>query len=120
MVKKKNKIVAKENKLYILPSLNSDMRKYISKFKVDMMEHVVSSIKFAVENKLPIVEVFQFKNTPFVVVINEQEFMSNLSHIRNYYMENEIYELCPRVEKLYETLKKNEKENLDSKRFNDN
>ena len=46
--------------------------------------------------------------------------MSNLSHIRNYYMENEIYELCPRVEKLYETLKKNEKENLDSKRFNDN
>lgn len=114
MVKKKNRATSqmKENELYILPSPNEEMRTFVSKFKVDMMEHVVSSIKFAVENKLPIVEVFQFKNSPFVVTINEREFEPNLSHIRQYYMEHEIYELCPRVEQLQEILKRklNEKE----------
>ena len=103
-----------ENELYILPSPNAEMRKFVSKFKVDMMEHVVSSIKFAVENKLPIVEVFQFKDSPFVVTINDKEFEPNLSHIRKYYMENEMYELCTRVDALCETLKrKNEKEKPD-------
>ena len=96
--------------LYILPSDNNKMREFVTKFKVDMMEHVVSNIKFAVENKLPIVEIFQFKDSPFVVTINEQEFEPNLSHIRQYYMNHEMYELCLRVEKLYNTLKrKNEK-----------
>lgn len=115
MVKKNRKTTAmKENELYILPSPNEEMRKFVTKFKVDMMEHVVSSIKFAVDNKLPIVEVFQFKDSPFVVTINDREFMPNLSHIRQYYMENEMYELCPRVEKLCETLKTHEKEKPDS------
>ena len=50
-----------ELEFYILPSDNNEMRKFLSKFKVDMMEHVISNIKFAVENKLPIVEVFQIQ-----------------------------------------------------------
>jgi len=102
----------KENELYIIPSPNEEMRVFVNKFKVDMMEHVVSSIKFAVENKLPIVEVFQFKNSPFVVTINEKEFDANLTHIGKYYKDHQIFELCPRVEQLREVLKrkKNEKE----------
>jgi hypothetical protein len=108
-MKKKNKNIEAEG--YILPSNNDEMRKFISKFKVDMMEKVVSSIKFAVENKLSLIEVFQFKGTPFVVTINKDEFMLNLSHIHQFYMNNEMYELCQRVEVLCETLKKNEKEN---------
>ena len=116
MVKKNNgTAVMNENELYVLPSPNDEMRKFVTKFKVDMMEHVVSSIKFAVENKLPIVEVFQFKNSPFVVTINDREFEPNLSHIRKYYMEHEMYELCSIVEALCETLKrKNEKENIEA------
>jgi hypothetical protein len=115
MVKKrKAATIQLDNELYILPSLTDEMRNFVSKFKVDMMEHVIQSIKFAVEHKLPMVEVFQFKNSPFVVTINEKEFMPNLSNIRQYYMEHEMYELCPKVEALCETLKKNEKENPDS------
>ena len=110
----RRKPIAVENELYILPSANDKMREFVTKFKIDMMEHVVGSIKFAVENKIPIVEVFQFKDSPFVVTINEKEFMPNLSHIRQYYMEQEMYELCPRVEKLCETLKTHEKEKPDS------
>lgn len=109
MRKKKAVIV---NETYIIPSSNDEMRSFVKKFKVDMMENVVSSIKFAIENKLQIVEVFQFKNSPFVVTINENEFIPNLSHIRKYYSDNEMFELCPRIEKLLEILKRkmNEKE----------
>ena len=107
-MKNKNKNI--EAEIYILPSNNDEMRNFTSKFKVDMMEHVVSNIKFAVENKLSLVEVFQFKGTPFVVTINKSEFIPNLSHIHKFYVDNELFELCKRVEVLCETLKQNEKE----------
>jgi hypothetical protein len=108
---KKSKENMKENESYILPSNNEEMRSFISKFKLDMMESIVSSIKFAIENKLNIVEIFQFKNSPFVVTVSEHEFDLNLEHIHKFYVENEIYELCPKVEKLRQLLKnKNEKE----------
>jgi len=113
MVKKRKRASLKlENERYIVPSSNEEMKTFVGKFKIDMMEHVVSSIKFAVENKLPIVEVFQFKNSPFVVTITEKEFDVNLRHIISYYRENEIYELCPRIEQLREIIKQktNEKE----------
>ena len=89
------------------------MRDFANKFRVDMMEHVVSSIKFAIDNRLSLVEVFQFKNSPFVVTINKSEFDINLSHISKYYKEHEMFELIPRIEQLRETLNKktDEKEN---------
>lgn len=71
-----------------------------------MMEHIVSSIQFAVEHKLPIVEVFQFKNSPFVVTIAKKEFEPNLEHINKFYMEHELYELCPKIEGLRQLLKR--------------
>ena len=115
MVKKKKANTTNENEVYILPSFMDDMKTFIAKFKVDMMEHVVSSIKFAVEHKLPIVEVFQFKNSPFVITITEKEYGVNLEHINKFYKDNQIYELCPKVELLQEILKHktNEKEKPD-------
>lgn len=114
MVKKIQRArIIQENEVYILPSSNEEMRKFVTKFKVDMMQHIIQSIKFALENKLPIVEVFTFKNSPFVVTINEGEFDANLTHISKYFKEQEIFELCTEVDKLKEILKRknNEKEN---------
>ena len=106
MVNKKKKATVKsENELYILPSPNDEMRSFVNKFKVDMMEHIVNSIKYAVDNKLTIVEVFQFKNSPFIVTIAEKEFDTNLNHIHKFCMENEVYELCPKIEQLQQILK---------------
>lgn len=119
MVNKKKKATVKsENELYILPSPNDEMRSFVNKFKVDMMEHVVNSIRYAVNNKLPIVEVFQFKNSPFIVTIAEKEFDINLNHILEFCMENEVYELCPKIEQLQKILKykTDEKEKPDKKR----
>lgn len=106
MVKKTKKATMKENESYVLPSSSDEMRSFISKFQIDMMEHIVSSIKFAMENKLELVEVFQFKNSPFVVTITEREYDLNLDHINKYYSKKELYELCPKVEQLRELLKK--------------
>lgn len=106
MVKNKIRAKAEENESYILPSENDGMVKFVNNFKIDMMEHIVSSIEFALKNKLPIIEVFQFKNSPFVITINEEEFDSNLTHIEKFYTENKIDELCPRIKNLKEILNK--------------
>jgi hypothetical protein len=107
MKKKRNLI---ENESYILPSDNEGLKIFIEKYKIDMMENVVSSIEYAIENKLPIIEVFQFKNSQFVVTISEKEFVSNLDNIFQCYMQGEVYELCPRVVKLQNILKRNPNE----------
>lgn len=116
MVKKITSSKLNDNELYILPSSNDKMREFINKFKVDMMEHVVTSIKFAIDHKLPIVEVFQFANSPYVVTIAKKEFVTNLEHIRKYYKKNNIDELCNRIDELFKLMKHkpDEKENTDS------
>lgn len=115
MVNKKKKANMKlENELYIIPSINDDMISFVNKFKIDMMDHVINSINYAVKNKLAIVEVFQFKNSPFIITIAEKEFETNLNHIHKFCMENEIYELCQKIEQLQQKLKYKTDEKKDS------
>lgn len=102
----RKKVSMKENPTYVLPSINEELEKFVSKYKLDIMEQVVSSIEYAIEYKLPITEVFQFKNSQFVVTISEKEFEPNLDNIYKHYMEDEIYELCPRVIRLQNLLKR--------------
>lgn len=104
--KRKRANLILENESYILPSLNDEMREFVSKFKIDMMEHIINSIKYAIDNKLSIIEVFQFKNSPFVITISEKEFDTNLEHIHKFLMDNQIYELCKKIKQLQEILKK--------------
>lgn len=83
-----------------LPSDYEDMERYIEMNKVILMEKVVSSISYAVEHDLPNVEVFKFKNSDFIVVLERNMFINNLDNIYDYYIQNEIYECCGRVIKL--------------------
>ena len=82
---------------YSLPSDNDDLRRFIDSKKADMMEQAVSSIAYAIDNKLSFVEIFQFKNSDFVVMLSDNDFLPNLEHIYDYYIENEMYEFCGRV-----------------------
>lgn len=116
MAKKKSYI--KENSSYILPSANEELETFIINNKLDMMEQVVSSIEYAVNNKLQMVEVFQFKDSKFVITISEKEFESNLDGIYSFYMEDEVYELCSRVSKLQELLKRKNDEKQKAIPFN--
>jgi hypothetical protein len=99
-------------KQYQLPSEDNDLKKFIDVKKVDMMEQTVSSIEFALDNNLPIVEIFQFHNSEFVVMLSDKDFLPNLEHIYDYYIQNEMYEFCSRVvdlkKRLGTTVKLNE------------
>lgn len=103
----KTKITTQENDPYVLPSDNKELQTFIDKYKVDMTEQVVSSIEFAIKNKLPIIEIFQFKDSKFVVTVSPKEFDINLEAIYKFYLDSEHYELCDRVVKLREKLNKN-------------
>ncbi len=83
--------------LYVLPSDNNELQSFAKKFKDDIMEHVVDSIEFAVKYELPFVEVFQFKNSDFVITLSEKDYLTNLDNVYSYYMKKEIYECCSRI-----------------------
>lgn len=89
---------------YILPSENAELEFFIKQFKVEMMEQVVSSIEHAIKNQLPLIEIFQFKNSDFVITVSDKDYLPNLDNIFNYYMSHEVYEHCPRVIELQKTL----------------
>ncbi len=111
-VKKVTKEVIKNNVLS-LPSDNTEMEKFIIKNKTYLTEQALSSIEFGIKYNLPFVEVFKFNDSDFVITVNKEDFLLNVDHIYNFYLETENYELCPRVVKLQTVLKNlnlNEKE----------
>jgi hypothetical protein len=92
-------------KPYLLPSEFSEMDKFIENNKTIMTEQVISSIEYALEKKLQVVEVFKFKKSNFVITMSYETFQQNLENVYNYYIEMEKYELCGRVKKLEDKLK---------------
>lgn len=90
---------------YVLPSDNKELATFTLKNKRAMMEQVICSIEYAVSKKLELVEVFQFKNTDFVITISEKDYLINLDTIFSFYMKSETYENCPRIVELQNSIK---------------
>jgi hypothetical protein len=91
--------------VYILPSDAKELQNFSKKFKVDMMKQVVKIIDFAVKHNLPLIEVFQFKNSDFVITLAEKDYLSNLENAYKYFLDNEVYENCSEVIRLQSILK---------------
>lgn len=100
------KNVTKNIDTYVLPSNNTEMETFINNNKIDIMEHIVSSIDSAVKNKSDTIVIFEFYNSPYIVTISNDDFKDNLSNILNYYKKNELYELCSRIENILNNLHK--------------
>ena len=104
----------KKNDVLMLPSDNKELERFIVNNKTYLTEQTLTSIEFAVNNKLSFVEVFKFNNSDFVITIAKKDFLANVDNIYNFYLETENYELCSRVVKLQSVLKNhnnpNEKE----------
>ena len=98
---------------YMLPSENKELQTFSQKFKLEMMEQVIGAIEFAVEHSLPLIEVFQFKNSDFVITLSEKDYLTNLDNIYSYYIEKEAYEYCPRIVRLQKTLQEKSVKNTD-------
>lgn len=96
-----------------LPADNIELEKYILNNKILLTEKALSSIEYGIKNNLPFIEVFDFENSDYVITILSKDFLLNINHIYNFYLESENYELCPRIVKLLSMLKNqnsNEKE----------
>lgn len=100
---------------YVLPSEHSELEIFSKEFKVDMMEHILNSIELAVEEDLPIIEIFQFKNSDFVITLSNRDYLTNLENIFSYFLKNEKYEHCNRLVQLQKTLKEKSEQNTDEK-----
>lgn len=101
--------MAKKSKYkpFVLPSDFNELESYVQLHKFDLTERVISSIEFALEKNLPMVEVFNFKNSDFVITISREAFHENLQNVYKLYIQEERYELCnrvKRVESLLETV----------------
>ena len=105
MAENNNQISSSLPTLYVIPSDNRELQFFAKKFKFDMMEQVVNMIAFAIEHDLPIIEVFQFKNSDFVITLSEKDYLNNLDNIYSKYLEKEAYEYCPRIVRLQKILK---------------
>ena len=66
-----------------LPSDYDEMESYIQKNKVKLMEQIVLSVQYALDNEYPSVEVFTFKNSDFIVILTQSEFKDNILLVLN-------------------------------------
>lgn len=83
-----------------LPSNNEEMEEYVLSNRFEINERIMDNIEFALKHKLGGVEVFCFKNSNFVVVLNRKDFKENLQNIYEFSMSNEKFEICIRAKKL--------------------
>jgi hypothetical protein len=100
---------------YILPSKHSELELFSRKFKIEMMEHVLDSIEVAIQQDLPLIEIFQFKNSDFVITLSDKDYLTNLENIYSYFLQVEKYEHCDRLVRLQKTLKEKSENNTDEK-----
>lgn len=91
------------------------MDEYVTKHKSELTEQVITAIEFALKNNLTNVEVFDFSDTDFIVVLNTSTFKENLENIYDYYIDTEQYEFCERVLNLKQIINQ-EKPNEQEKR----
>ena len=94
----------------VLPSVNSELKLYISKNKFYLFSGVIASIEYSLQHDLQSVEVFRFVDSDFIITLNEECFLENLEHIYKSCMEHEEFELCSKIKKLnLKLIKKYEK-----------
>lgn len=101
---------------YVLPSKYDELTSFSKKFKSDMMDHVLSSLERAIDKDLPLVEVFQFKNSDFVITLSDVDYLTNLENLYAYFLDNEKYENCDRLVRLQKTIKEKSENTTDEKK----
>jgi len=95
-----------KHKIIELPSSNEEMEKYLDDHRKQINESMVNSIDYAVRKRLSAIEVFKFKNSNFIVVVNRKDFKENLENIFNFSLNNEHFEICGKVKMVMEKIEK--------------
>lgn len=93
-------------KVIELPSNNDEMEKFLDDNRVKINEKIVNSIDHALKKRLAAIEMFRFKNSNFIVLINRKDFKENLENIFNFSLDNENFEICGRAKKVMEKIER--------------
>ena len=82
------------------------MEKFIVEHRFELYKSIVDSLEYALDNKHTTIKLFDFADSPFVILLNQRDFRENLEHIFEMCMESENYELCSRIKLLLEKTEK--------------
>lgn len=91
-----------------LPSDYEEMELFIKENKVKLTEQIVLSVQYALSNGFSSVEVFNFEDSDFIVILDQSTFKDNIDNIFDFYVSTEQYEFCDRLVKLKKQLEQHE------------
>lgn len=89
-----------------LPADNVGMEQYVEKNRDAINEKIVDNIEYALNKRLAVVELFCFKNSNYIVVLNRKDFKESLEHIYDVSLRQENFELCGKVKKAIHRIEK--------------
>lgn len=89
-----------------LPINAIDMETYIENNRSTINEMLIKSFDYAVRKNFTGVEVFCFKDSNYVVIVNQKDFKDNLQNIFDYSLKNEHFEICAKAKKVIELIDK--------------
>ena len=89
-----------------LPTNPVDMENFVEQNREIINEMLVDSFDYAVRKSFNGIEVFAFKNSNYVVVVNRKDFKDNLRNIFDYSLENQHFETCAKAKKVMELMDK--------------
>lgn len=104
--KNSDKFLNSKYEVVELPCNNSDMEKYVQENRKEINSNIVNTIEYAIANKLGGIELFSFKNSNFVVVLQRKDYKESLETILESSMNQQQFQICARIKKIINKLDK--------------
>lgn len=89
-----------------LPATNAEMEKYLELHRKEINRRVVENIDYGIKMRLSAVEIFSFKNSNFVVLMNRKDFKENLQNIIDFSLKNQDFDVCKKAKMVMQKLDK--------------
>lgn len=89
-----------------LPATNAEMEMYLDIHRKEINSRMLDNIEYAIKHRMSTVEIFSFKNSSFVVLMNRKDFKENIQNILNFSMKQDDYKTCLKAKKVMEKLNK--------------
>jgi hypothetical protein len=82
------------------------MEKYLEIHRKEINRRVVENIDYGIKMRLSAVEIFSFKNSNFVVLMNRKDFKENLQNIIDFSLKNQDFDVFKKAKMVMQKLDK--------------
>jgi hypothetical protein len=89
-----------------LPATNEEMERYLDVHRKEINFRMLNNIEYAIRRRMSAVEIFSFKNSNFIVLMNRRDFKENIQNILDFSMKQDDYKTCVKARKVMEKLNK--------------